>query len=313
MGSLAAYLLSNGGCETVLYEKREERREAITSRGLALSGELEGRREAVVLPPGTPEAPFDAIVVAVGARDTGDALRPVSPFVHRGTFYLSFQEGFAFDDLQALVGREKAFAALPWVAAEEGEGGVVWVEGFRRILVGGGGDGEAAEVRGLVEAMGSVFPGRVELTEDLRAGIWERVRAVAGVSSLCALLGTVPEELRTIEEVAKLADEAAGECSRLAASTGVNLEEGGSPWGEAVWVRTRPPMLRHALSGLPTEIEHLGGRLAAISGKTGVRAPVQSAMASLVRELEKGSRKPGMGNLRELERRIREERDMPLF
>jgi len=312
MGSVASYLLGAGGCEVVLYEKREGRREEILSRGLVLRGELEGAREAAVLEPGTPQEPFDAIVLAVAGHETGEALGPLSPFVHRETVYLSLQEGFAADELHPLVGQERSFAAVAWVAAEESRGGEVWVEGFRRLVLGGAGARETAALRGLAEAMRSACAGGVELVEDVRPRIWERARAAAAVSALCAVLGKVPEEVRGLGAVEALADEAAAECQRLAAVTGVAVVEGASPWEEAVWKRTSPPMLRDVLSSRPTEIEYLGGRLSAIARRTGVKTPVQSALASLVREVEAGKRSPGVENLRELERRIGEEREMSL-
>lgn len=313
-GSLAAHLLHGGGSEVHLYEIREERRKQLQSQGLRLRGALQVEERFPVHAPGEAEVPFDAVVLAVKAVDTGDALRPLSPFVHRHTFYLSLQDGFAAEELAGLVGGEKTVVAVPWLSAEEEEDGAVRVEAVRSLVLGGLQAGfDSSRLAALAEAMGGTLETVVGVAEDIRPEVWRRLRAAAGVSSLCALLGEVPDAARAREEVGRYAREAAEECERVATLQGASLQERESPWDAAVWRRLRPPMLRDVMRGAATEVGWLCGSIAEKGGREGLKTPVTSALLSLVRELEKGARSPGADNLRELRRRVDEERGMSLL
>ncbi len=313
-GSLVAYLLHAGDCEVSLYEKREERRLQLRSRGLRLCGAMEAEEELPVCAPGEADAPFDLIVLAVKAGDCGDALRPLSPFVHRNTLYLSLQDGFAAEELAGMTGKERTLAAMPWFSAEEEEDGTVRVEELRSLVLGGLQDWtEPSGLAAVAEALGRPCATCVGLAEDMRAEAWRRVRAAGVVSALCALLGEVPEGICTRKEIDLYACEAAEECVRVAALQGTDLRESESPWEAAVWRCLRPPMLRDVMSGAATEATWLCGRVVEMGGREGARTPVTSALLSMVRELERGQRSPGMDNLRELERRVGEEKGMSLL
>ena len=125
MGAVASLLLYDAGAEIVVYERREERVAHIRDRGICVRGALEGDAFPHIGKAGEAVAPFDMMVFAMGAGETGDALRPLSPFVHRDTTYISLQDGNAVTGLAGLVGEERAFAALAWVSAFETPGGEV--------------------------------------------------------------------------------------------------------------------------------------------------------------------------------------------
>lgn len=314
---MAAHLLSVGGCEVTLFEAREGRREELLSLGVRLRGALEGESWPRVLAPGALEAPFDAIVLAVGAHLTAEALRPLSPLVHRDTFYLSLQEGSAVNELSGLVGAERAYAALSWLSAAPGEGGEIEVEEVRCLVLGGvAGDRERGAGRGfsrLVSVLEDVLPGRVRRAADLEAEVWRRLASVTGVSLLCALTGRTARELRNVSKADDWLREAYVECRSVAASRGIDLPAAFSGWREAVWNRLPPPMFRDIVSGHPTELPFLSGHVLREGGKAGIRAPVLRALHSLVAEEERGERGPGEDNLGELRRRVEEERGMSLM
>lgn len=313
-GSLLSHLLHAGGGEVHLYERRAERRERLKADGLVLRGALEAEERLPVRAPGEADVPYDLIVLAVKAGDTGDALRPLSPFVHRGTLYMSVQEGFAAEELAGMVGGERVVVAVPWFSAEEGEEGEVLVEEVRSLVLGGLQAGFAAsrleELRGVLGGSGVAA---VSLQENIGPEIWRRVRAAAGISCLCSLCGEVPESIRYREEVAGYTHEAAEECARVAASHGVEPPHEESPWDAAVWRRLRPPMLRDVMHGAATEVRWLCGRVAERAGERGEKTPVTGALLSLVKEMERGQRGPGEHNLRELRRRVQEEKGMSLL
>lgn len=317
MGSLATHLLIRGGLEVRLFEIREERRKLLESRGLCLRGVLEGKSRPTVLAPRGADAPFDVIVLAVKAFRTGEALRSLSPFVHRHTFYLSLQEGNAVEELVQLVGPERAWAALAWVSVDVAEDGTVEVEDCRSLVLGSPGAREEGKeppaLPALASALEKNFPGEVEVVGDIRPVIWRRLRSAAAVSALCALLGEKPDALRERGEAERWLREAAEECGRVAASLGLDLPLPEDPWKEAVWRRLPPPMLRDVEFGGVTEKDYLTGHVLWEAGRAGIKTPLLSALHSLLGEVERGERDPGERNIRELRRRVSEERGMSLM
>ncbi len=321
VGGTASHLLSTGGCEVTLFEAREERRKELLLRGVRLRGALEGESRPKVLAPGTFETPFDAVILAVGAHLTAEALRPLSPLVHRDTFYLSLQEGSAVDELVGLVGADRAFAALQWLSAAPGGEGEIEVEEVRFLVLGqglgaqglGGKGGAVNGFYRLVSILEDVLPGRVRRTEDLRLEVWRRLASVTGMSLFCALTGRTPRELRSVAEAAHWLREAEEECRKVAASRGIDLPASDSLFGEAVWDRLPPPMLRDVVSGRSTERPFLSGYVLREAEEAGIRAPLLRALHSLVAEAERGERRPGEDNLGELRRRVDEERGMSLM
>ena len=313
MGSLAALLLHDAGMEVTVYERREERRADLKAKGIRVRGVLQGEAFLEVGAAGEAAPPFDVIILAVSARESGAALRPISPFVHRDTMYVSMQDGNAVSALAGLVGEGRTCAILSWASACESAEGEVEVEGLLSFVLGSFGPGAKTAIGGLAEALSAACPGKVTLTGDLGGEIWRRLEAAAAVSGLCAVAGAVPQEARSLEGISTLCEEAAGECRKTASGEGREYQVPLNPWEDAVWKGVEPPMLRDIETGRKTEAAFLSGYIVQQARSAGVDVPVHSAVLSLVREMESGLRSPGEATQKELIRRIEEERGMSLF
>lgn len=312
MGSLAAFLLHFAGAEVVLYESREERRSLLRERGIVLRGAIEGGCAPEVGEVGKAEAPFDLMVLAVDAGQTGEALRPLSPFVHRDTVHLSLQDGFAAAELASLVGADRTLVALSWISAEELHSGEVEVEGMRALKLGCLADEGVGWLEELSAALGRTCPCGVEVVPDVDAATWFRLQSAAAVSGVCAVTGMAPLQARADGRLDALCREASEECRRSAASLGVELTVPESPWDEAVWEALRPPMLKRVEAGKATEVAWMSGRIVETARGSGLPVPVHGAMLTLVREIEGGRHRPGEAAARELKRRAEEDRGMSL-
>jgi 2-dehydropantoate 2-reductase len=313
MGSLASMLLGGSGAEVVVYERREERVAWLRENGIRVRGAVSGDLKPEIGMPGEAADPYDLILLAVGAGESGEALRPLSPCVHRDTIYLSLQEGSAVGELAGMVGGDRAFAAVAWVSAAEMPDGEVEVEGFRSLVLGGDLPGNEERVGVLAEALQTSSPAAVSIADDLDKEIWRRLAAAAAVSSICAVSDAVPVEARKIEGMDSLCGEIATECIGVAAAAGEELSVPGSPWEEAVWRDIAPPLLRDIRAGRKAESAYLNGYIDARARASGIRAPLNSAAYSVLREMEAGRRRPGVDSIKELKRRIEEERGMALF
>lgn len=309
MGSMFAYLAKTVGIDVVLYELRRERISEILEKGLRLRGAVEGGMTIEVKEPGEAAAPFDVLVMAVPAVEQGEALRPLSPFVHRETFYLSLQEGSAVEDLAGIVGEERAAGAISQVSAEEDVGGIVVIEEARGLYFGGLDSTLEEGLTSLVSSLAPVFPGSVELALDLQGVIWKRMESAAAVNALCSVFGEPPVIVEKSDEARDIGQNAARECRRAFGSG----EGEPSPWEEAVWLKLRPPMLRDIEAGRPTEVEFLSGYVLQVARARGMSLPFNSALYSMVKELESGKVVPGELAFRELVRRVEEEKRMGLM
>lgn len=313
MGTLASMLLCAAGEEVTVYEADEGKAAAIRENGMRVRGDVSGEARPRVGRIGEAAEPYDVIVIAVGAAESGSALRPLSPFVHRDTIYLSLQDGGAVSTLSGLVGEERAFAALAHVSAREERHGEVEVEECRSFVLGARVPGREKELAGLAAALESALAGKTAVSGDLEREVWRRLEAAAAVSGLCAITGMAPLQARESQGVDAWCGEAARECRRAAVSTGYGEEAEVSPWDDAVWREVKPPMLRDIEAGGKTEIDHMSGRIVAQARAAGIAVPVHSAILTLVREIESGRHRPGESARKELERRIAEEKGMTLL
>ncbi len=312
MGSLAAYLLQAAGAEVVLYERRAERLRFLRAEGVVLRGAVEGRCAPEVGEEGKAAAPYDALVLAVEAGKTGEALRPLSPFVHRNSVYLSLQDGFAAAELASLVGAERTVVALSWVSAEESATGAVEVEGMRELRVGPFAERNVGGWEDLASALARACPCGAKAVPDIAGSAWERLQYAAAVSGICAVSGMVPAEARADGRLDGLCAEAAEECRGAAAAAGMELPRPGSAWEGAVWDNLRPPMQRRAEAGEATEVAWMSGRVVEAARGSGTAVPVHTALLTLIREIEGGRHRPGEAAVRELLRRVEEEKGMSL-
>jgi len=313
VGSLISYILDAGGMEVVLYERREERISEIRENGVRLQGRIEGGRGIEIKGVGEPEAPFDVIILAAPAGDAAELIRPVSPFVHRDTRYLSMQEGGTVEGLAEVVGGERAGAIIAGVSAVESASGAVEVEECRYLTIGAYVHGKDPYLTRFARALSDVAPQGAVLTDRLAVEVWGRLVSAAAVSALCGLAGAPPAEISEREDMDALCRDAADECRRIAGLESQELPPTGSPWEEAAWRKLKPPMLLALEAGMGTEIEFLSGYIVRHARSSGAAAPIHSAMYSLVKEMESGKLRPGEKALKELRRRIEEEKGMPLL
>ncbi|OFW57055.1 MAG: hypothetical protein A2W01_00075 [Candidatus Solincola sediminis] len=302
MGSIVSYLLS-AEHEVVLFENRRDRVEEVSNNGVRLQGALDGQAFVAIESKPQPAEPFDFIILAFSAAFTVEGLRPLSPFVHRDTVYVSFQEGSAIEELAKVVGGDRAAACLSEVSAIEADGGEVEVEELKSFLLLGYRTEAALRFEPFISAMTAACPGNTTTSEDLTEAILKRLQSVAPVSALCAITGGVPEEIRAIDEIDSLCLEAAAEFGEVPVA----------PWDDAVWKRIKPSMLRDIEAGMKTEIDYLGGWIVSRAAAAGKRVPVSSALVSMVKEIESGRMEPGRQALNELRRRIEEEKRMSLY
>lgn len=306
VGTVFSYLLGAGGAEVVIYEVDPARRETLASEGLILEGALEGAARATLGEHGVPVAPFDLMLIAVPAFRTAEAVRKVSPFVHRDTYYLSAQDGFVLHELTGMVGTSRAASLICRLSAQLTEDGRVEVEEVREAVLATGEGFDPEIARPLLESLSSYVNVCLACGEEAQRELSRRAAISSAVNATCAVSGSSPSTLRKDKKAHGLVERA---CREALEALGLENEEL-DPFQEGVWDRLMPPMPIHLARYGKTEVDYLCGEILR-RGRERVRAlSVQRSLYTLVKELESGRLSPGEKALRELFRRVEEDEDL---
>lgn len=318
VGGVLASALNRAGAPFVMTDDDPAVLEAVRDGGLKLKeGAGEERLEVDLLPPRELEGPFDAVFLAVKGPRLGEAMRAVSPRMHRDTFFLPLQAGWPVAAVAGMVEPQRVAGGLVGFHAAAAGPGVVELLSPGALVLGEPGGSPSPRLRELEEIFEGGREGFVELTGDIVGRLWSALRLSACLGSLGALAGSRLQGGAAAEEVWEESLPLWEEVVDLAGREGVSL--GGEAPGPdpAALLRAARPYASSVLDdlerGLRTEDEFTNGFLAGRAQAHGVRAPVNTALRSLIKEMEKGLRAPGPANLQELRRRVREERGMGLM
>lgn len=308
VGSVLSLLISPGA-EVVVYEADPARRDRLRSEGLILRGALDGTVEVELGEAGVPVEPFDLMLIAVPAQYTAEALRKVSPFVHRETRYISAQDGLVISELEGLVGAPRSASLTLWLSAGLSEDGSVEVEELREaaLLVGEGFDPDAADT--FTGTLSKYVKVRVLEGAEAQAELARRTAVSSVLNSLCAVANRCPALLREDEGARSMAERACREAVEALGIEGDDVD----PFRDGVWDRLMPPMSIHLARHGKTEVEYLSGEILRKGREKGMRLPVQRSLYTIVKEMEAGRVPAGEKAFRELFRRVEEDEGLGLI
>ncbi len=261
---------------------RREHVEAVKGRGLFVGGQVD-----IFVPPGKIQAVTGIsdlgegalVLVAVKLTAALQAGRELAGLARPDSVFLVAQNG--------LVGRELLLEGAGReleVVRATASCGVDFREAGKVEYWGGGLCFETgARAAQIMELFGRAG---IEVAEspDFQKALWKKLAANCVVNPLTALLGVRNCEVMT-PGLAGLRERIVTEVRTLAAAEGFELPAdlaarvdeslGGS--------RNRSSMLQDVLLGRETEVEFLNGFVAARSAELGLEAPVNAALAALIR------------------------------
>ncbi len=327
VAAVLAALLSETGEDAFLFDPASDV-PARLKGGLVVEHD-EGERRLPVRVAAGLEGVYDVIVLAAAAAELDQLLRTLSPYVHRHTFYLDVSGNLGFEHIGQMVGPRKVLPGAPGWAAEWRE------EGRRARLVGRGlCIGEAGDVTPecalqIAEAIAATKLGPARVSATCDEELWADLCYRLPLESLRAVLSADFSELMELEGLPDIVLKAAGEVREVARSLGLSLEalhdwsalkesENGGRQDAAVTEffahahglavsMVKPQLLADLEAGRPTDNRFLAGSLVEKARASAVSTPVCNALFTLLREMERGARKPSPDNLRELTRRFRED------
>ena len=235
------------------------------------------------------------VLVAVKSWDTDAAAAALAPHLRENAAVLSLQNGVEnAARLRAGTGRD-AFPAVVWVAAEMTAAGTIRHSGRGDLVIG---DEEPAAPgndrrRGALDAAAELFARAgvpCVVSGNVTAELWAKLAANCAFNAVSALSRARYGRITAAPDRRRLLEDIVGEVLAVAAASGVELS-GRDVFGDAWRLGTTMP---HATSstaqdlarGRRTEIEDLNGFVARRGEALGVPAPVNHALATLVRLLE---------------------------
>jgi 2-dehydropantoate 2-reductase len=287
-------MLRLAGHEVSLLGRNSPHMRAIRGSGLEMRG-LWGERTATgfaVHESATELAEVDYVLVTTKAFDTAKVVDEVLPFVG-GARFVTLQNGLGnIEAVAERAGPARTVGGMVIIGFEVPSPGRVEVTVYGgEVLLGRPGGAPDAEVETLVSALGAAgIPSRA--TDNIAGAVWGKVLYNCALNALGAVLGVEYGSLAARPTWAVI-EEVVREAFAVARARGVAL-----PWPkpsaylDVLRTRQLPATAGHRASmlqdierGRPTEIEHLNGAVVRLGAESGVPAPVNSALAALVRAL----------------------------
>jgi 2-dehydropantoate 2-reductase len=293
-GALGCYFggrLAQSGARVTLIA-RPAHVEAIRRDGLIL--ESGGVKTAIPLdatpePSGVRDA--DLVLICVKSADTETAAKAIAPHLAKNAILVSLQNSIGnVERIRAHADRPVAAGIVYTAANMPGPGHVRHTGGGSIVLGGvpawGMDDAKLATIKSTFDA--ASVP--IELSSSIELGLWTKLMQNCCYNAVCALTEKPYGEMAAMPEVRELMGQAGYEVVALAQRKGVPLQRDAV---EAALNRvvtmatTMSSTAQDLMKGKPTEIDYLNGLIARESKALGLAAPINAALAALVKLKER--------------------------
>ncbi len=338
VGGVVAHIFSGIGVEITLLDRDKAHLKAMREDGLNVKEGSEIRKvDIIISAPGELEDLYDVVFLAVKAPKLGDTLREISPHMHKDTFFISLQPGFAMELVGDMVELKRAVGGVAFFSARKSAPG--WVEILHPgTLVLGELDGIfSPRLQELKEILTHEKRDLLEITQNIKGHLWSHLCLSASLGSVGALTGQLPSKDLEYEMLEELIAPLWREVVLVSAAEGAKLEAlepGFEPpvkieeqeeiealfnlltKGDRTIAEARSyaaSMINDVGEKTATEVDFINGHVVSHGKKLGIKTPYNFALLTLIWEMERGERSPGTENLREMKRRAQEEGTMGLM
>lgn len=275
--------------DVVVLVRRREVADALTRDGIALAGDTETELVPVRATVDARDfADRDAVVVAVKAYATRDALAPLRGVLPAHALIASIQNGLDND-----AAARDALPGARVVAGSTTQGAIGLGPGRVRPAAAGttifARDDSAAPRSADLAAAFTGAGLRAEVADDIAPVLWRKLVVNAAINPLGALAGRSNGAVADDPDLAPLARALAGEAAAVAAADGVTID---APWtlveaAARATTANRNSMLQDVEAGRPTEIDAIAGAVLRRAAAHGIAVPLTETIARLVRARER--------------------------
>jgi 2-dehydropantoate 2-reductase len=292
MGSVYAALLAHTGFDVFAIDVREDHIAAINGHGLKISGASGSKTVRLQASTKAQDAgSIDLAIIATKAFDVEAAAKSVEPLLSSEGFVLAIQNGLgSAERIAAIVGEDRLITGIAGgFGASNPAPGEVHHNGWEFIRLGeydGGLSARLTRTAALWEKAGF----RVLQFPDIHRMVWEKLICNIAFGGPCTLTGLTIGEACASPDAFSVCAACATEAFNIAKAKGIAVEIS----DPVSYVRNfaskipgaRPSMLLDHLAGRRSEIDAINGAAARLGPGTGVPAPVNTTVVSMVRARE---------------------------
>lgn len=324
IGGVTAGILSHSGYPVTLVCKYPDLVGKIRNSGLEITGYKGNFHQTLpaVSEVKELEGKFDYVLIATKATDMPEAAKQVLPFLNEDTLVVSMQNGICEDELAAIVGKDRTIGCVVgWGATLHRPGNMEMTSSGEFVI--GTLDGKSNErLKELKDILNEVVP--VKLSENIYGSLYSKLIINSCITTLGAVSGQLLGELLRQRKVRTIFIEIIREAILVADAMSLKVEA----YGNLDFYRfvendgSIADMKRHAIiyfiglkyrklkssslqsleRGKRTEIDYFNGYISKKAKEFNVKTPVNSALTTMVKEIEQGKRQitPGNFNLHHL-------------
>lgn len=319
VGGITAAMLKKNGYDVEIICKYDDYASIISEKGLNVSG-VSGNF-TVRLPAYASvkdlKVKKDIILHATKATDMKSAAIEALSALKEGGYFVSMQNGICEDELASVVGDNRVIGCVTgWGATMNAQGNLEMTS--RGDFIIGYPDMEQDHLLTLVsEALSFVVP--VKISNNIMGHLYSKLIINSCITSLGAICGLYLGEMLAIYKVRRIFIEIIREAVALADKMGIMLEvfggridfkkftEGNNLISDLKrhlmiriigfkYRRLKSSSLQSLERGKPIEIDYLNGYIVSKAEKFKLSVPVNTAIVTLIHEIESGTRKISVSN-----------------
>lgn len=323
IGAATAAFLAKAGWNTVIVCKHQEIADLAQSPGLHVFG-VKGEHYVPVRAVKDIKdlsGPKEVVLLATKATDCLEAAKAMLPVLSPNSIFVSLQNGICEDALAGVVGRERMVGCVVgWGATMHGPAQIEVTSPGEFVI--GNIDHRADQRLPLVQEMlSAVVPTRI--SNNIMGELYSKLIINSCINSLGVITGMNLGKLLAQRKIRKVFTALMQEAMAVAAAMGIKVEPAGG--GKLDYYRfldgssftsnlkrnlliriigfkyrrIRSSSLQSLERGRRTEIDYLNGYICDRGREHGVPTPINDAVVSMIRQIETGTRKLSLENLKD--------------
>jgi 2-dehydropantoate 2-reductase len=270
---------------------------------------------------------FDTVLLAMKATDVEQAVEDLRAYLSPSGYVVTLQNGIVEDRIGEMLGRERVIGALVGWGATMRKPGLYEMTSLGEVVIGELDGQITSRAERLQSTLEKAIP--TSLSDNIYGVLWSKLTINCIITTLGAVTGQLLGEMLNRSSVRRLALLIASEVIDVAKSLGISMEPVGETlemeriylpidrrhigFGWDIFVRhiimlvvgikfrrLKSSMLQSLERGRPAEIEFMNGYVAQKGEQSGVPTPINTALTSMVREIDSGQRQIDPQNLDEL-------------
>lgn len=322
MGSIIGALMTKGGLDTVLIDANVAHVRAMNERGMKIVGQIEDIIPVKAITPDAMQGLYDIVIFVPKATSNQVALKQLMPHIGPDSAVITLQNGINEDVVASKVGPKRACGGIIlWGATWQAPGvsELTSVRDQMGIIIGEV-DGKISDriqrIKGALEKVCAV-----EVTDELMSHRWSKLFINTAFSGVGTVIGgdfghVVDDDvavrvaafvgMETVQTAKSL------DCAKvkfmfvdpdfLVFDTEEKLKKIVNFFRAALKAHRGivPSMLQDIEKGRPCEVDVINGYVEKKARDAGVGTPVNDRVTEIIRDIERGKRRPSIENVKDI-------------